>query len=83
VSELVEKINTIGINSVRTYRTMDGERAVLRCHTCNNIQRDRRSYRDHLLRVHGEVSRRSLDAPVRLQERELAVVWASVRAPTR
>jgi len=58
---------------------MDGERAVLRCHTCNNIQRDRRVYRDHLLRAHGEVSRRGLDAPVRLQERELAVVWASVR----
>jgi len=58
---------------------MDGERAVLHCHTCNNVQRDRRSYRNHLLRVHGKVSRRDIDAPVRLQEKELAVVWASVR----
>jgi len=58
---------------------MDDERALLRCHTCNKIQRDRRVYRDHLLQAHGEVSRRGHDVPVRLQERELAVVWASVR----
>jgi len=57
---------------------MDNERAVLRCHTCNNVQRDRRS-RDHLLRAHGKVSRRGYDVPVRLQKRKLAVVWASVR----
>jgi len=74
-----DKENKIRINSVRTYRTMNRERAVLRCHTCNGTQRDHRSYRDHLLRVHGEVSRRGFDAPVRLQEKELAVVWASVR----
>jgi len=60
-------------------RTMDDERAILRCHTCNKIQRDRRVYRDHLLRAHGEVSRRGHDVPVRLGERELAVMWASVR----
>jgi len=58
---------------------MDGERAILRCHTCKNVQRDRRVYRYHLLRAHSEVSRRRLDAPVRLPERELVVVWASVR----
>jgi len=58
---------------------MDGVRAILRCHTCGNIQRDRRVYRNHLLRAHGEVSRRGLDAPVRLPDRELAAVWASVR----
>jgi len=58
---------------------MDDERAILRCHTCNNVQRDRRVYRDHLLRAHGEVSRRGLDAPVRLPDKELAAVWASVR----
>jgi len=64
---------------VRMYRTMDGELAVLRCHTCGNIQRDRRVYRDHLLRAHGEVSCRGLDAPVRFPDRELAAVWANVR----
>jgi len=58
---------------------MDGVRAIIRCHTCGNIQRDRRVYRDHLLRTHGEVSRRGLDAPVRLPDRELAAVWASAR----
>jgi len=58
---------------------MDNERELLRCHTCNNVQRDRRVYRDHLLRAHGEVSRRGHDVPVRLQEKELAVVWASLR----
>jgi len=52
---------------------------ILRCHTCGNVQRDRRVYRDHLLRAHGEVSHRGLDAPVRLPDRELAAVWASVR----
>jgi len=52
---------------------------ILRCHTCNRIQRDRRGYRDHLLREHNEVSRRGFDVPVRLKGRELAAVWASVR----
>jgi len=45
---------------------MDYEREILRCHACNNVQRDRRVYRDHLLRVHGELSLRGYDAPVRL-----------------
>jgi len=58
---------------------MNGERAILRWHTCGNIQRDRRVYSDHLLRAHGEMSRRGLDAPVRFPDRELATVWASVR----
>jgi len=58
---------------------MDDEREILRCHMCNWIQRDRRVYHDHLLRVHGEMSRRGLDTPVRLNDRELAAIWASVR----
>jgi len=37
-----------------------------------------RAYRDHLLQVHGEVARRGSDVPVRLEGRELEVVWASV-----
>jgi len=36
-------------------------------------------YRDHLLRAHGEVSRRGSDILLRLEERELALFWASVR----
>jgi len=52
---------------------------ILRCHTCGKIQRDRRGYRDHLLREHNEVSRRGFDVPVRVEGRELAAVWASVR----
>jgi len=62
----------------KRYRTMD-QRLILRCHTCNRAQRDRRSYCDHLLRQHNEVSRRGFDVPVRLEGQELAVVWASVR----
>jgi len=58
---------------------MNNEREVLRCHTCNKVQRDGRVYRDHLLWAYGKVSRRGHDVPVRLQKRELAVVWASVR----
>jgi len=52
---------------------------ILRCHTCNRIQRDRRGYRDHFLREHNEVSHRGFDVLVRLEGRELAAVWASVR----
>jgi len=48
------------------------------CHVCHNVQRDRRAYRDHLLRVHGEVARQGSDLPVRLEGRELEVMWASV-----
>jgi len=51
----------------------------LRCHTCGELQRDRRSYRDHLLRAHQEVARRGADTPVRLQGRELEAVWAGIR----
>jgi len=49
----------------------------LYCYICRNVQRDRRAYRDHLLRVHGEVVRRGSDVPVRLEGRELEVVWAA------
>jgi len=52
---------------------------VLRCHTCGQMQRDRRGYHDHFLREHNEVARRGFDAPVRLEGRELAAVWAGVR----
>jgi len=58
---------------------MDGQRVILRCHMCNNIQSDRRSYRNKLLRAHGEVCRQGFDVPVRLSEGELSVVWAGVR----
>jgi len=52
---------------------------VLTCRTCGQRQRDRRGYRDHLLREHNEVARRGFDAPVRLEGRELAAVWAGIR----
>jgi len=52
---------------------------ILRCHTCNRIPRDRRGYRDHLLRKHNEVPRRGFDVPVVHEGRELAAVWAGVR----
>jgi len=47
------------------------------CHVCRQAQRDQRAYRDHLLRVHGEVIRRGSDTPVRLVGRELEVVWSA------
>jgi len=56
---------------------MEPKRDIVHCHTCNNVQQDRQAYRDHLLRAHGEVARRGSDIPVRLEERELAVVWAT------
>jgi len=52
---------------------------VLRCHTCGQLQRDRRSYRDHLLWAHHEVARRGVDTPTRLEGRELEAVWAGIR----
>jgi len=51
----------------------------LRCHACGELQRDRRSYRDHLLRIHQEVTRRGADVPVRLEGRELEAVWAGIQ----
>jgi len=57
---------------------MEPQREILRCHACHGIQRDRRMYLDPLLRIHGEVSRRRSNIPVRLEERELAIVRASV-----
>jgi len=71
---------------------MEPKRKIVCIHTCHNAQRDRRAYRDHLLCAQGEVARRGSDTPIRLEERELAVVWATahrarmsgpVRAPCR
>jgi len=42
------------------------------------VPRDRRVYRDHLLRAHGEVSRRD-STPQSTSNRELAAIWASIR----
>jgi len=56
---------------------METGRAWQYCHSCQNVQRDRRAYRNHLLRVHGKVARRGSDVPVRLEGQELEVVWAS------
>jgi len=52
---------------------------MLRCHTCGQRQRIRRSYRDHLLWSHHEVARRGVDVPVQLEGRELEAVWAGIR----
>jgi len=57
----------------------DNDGRWLRCHTCGALQRDRRSYRDHLLRAHQEVVRRGIDTPIRLEGRELDAVWAGIR----
>jgi len=43
------------------------------------MQRDRRGYRDYLLREHNEVARREFDLPIRLEGRELEAVWAGIR----
>jgi len=56
---------------------METKREWLYCHSCHDVQRDRQAYRDHLLRVHREVARRGSDVPVRLEGRELALVWAT------
>jgi len=52
---------------------------VLRCHTCGQLQRDRRGYRDHLLWAHHVVARRGSDTPIRLEGRELEAVWVGLR----
>jgi len=41
------------------------------CHSCQEVQRDRWTYRNHLLRAHGEVIRGGTSTPVRLEGREL------------
>jgi len=46
-------------------------------HVCRQAQQDQRAYRDHLLRVHKEVMRRGSDIPVRLEGRELEIVWSA------
>jgi len=57
-------------------KTMDNFRH-LKCHACDEVQRDRWAYRNHLLRIHGEVIRTGTTTPVRLEGRELATVWAA------
>jgi len=59
---------------------METKREWSYCHACHNVPRDRYAYRDHLLRVHGEVARWGSDIPVRLKGRDLEVVWASAHA---
>jgi len=54
---------------------MEPKREWVYCHSCKNVQRDRRAYRDHLLPVHSEVARRGSNVPVRLDPHELALVW--------
>jgi len=49
----------------------------MRCHACNEVQRDRWAYRNHLLRVHGKVIRTGTTTPIRLEGRELETVWAA------
>jgi len=53
-----------------------GVRNTITCHACNAVQRDRWAYRNHLLRVHGEVIRGGTNIPVRLEGRELETVWS-------
>jgi len=47
------------------------------CHVCQEVQRDRWTYRNHLLRVHGQVIRGGTSTPVRLVGRELEEVWSA------
>jgi len=47
------------------------------CHVCHEVQRDRWTYRNHLLRVHGQVIRGGTSTPVRLVGRELEEVWSA------
>jgi len=54
---------------------MDSRRIV--CHACQEVQRDRWTYRNHLLRVHGQVIRGGTSTLVRLEGRELEQVWAA------
>jgi len=49
----------------------------IRCHSCNEVQRNRWAYRNHLLRAHREVIRTGTTTPVRLEGRELATAWAA------
>jgi len=53
------------------------ERRRIVCHVCQEEQRDRWSYRNHLLRVHGQVIRGGTSTPVRLVGRELEEVWSA------
>jgi len=58
---------------------MDKERQELRCHECNSLQQDRRSYKDHLLRANEQVSRLGSAVPVSIHGRELEAVMEGVR----
>jgi len=46
-------------------------------HVCQDVQRDRWTYRNHLLQVHGQVIRGGTSTPVRLVGRELEQVWSA------
>jgi len=56
---------------------MESRRSGIICHACNAVQRDHWAYRNHLLRVHGEVIRGGTNIPVRLEGRELETVWSA------
>jgi len=49
----------------------------IRSHSCNEVQRDRWAYRNHLLHAHREVIRTGTTTPVRLEGREYATAWAA------
>jgi len=76
VGDLTRKINKV-ITGQKNNGTQ--HELVLRCGTCGQLQRDRRSCRDHLLREHHEVARRGFETPIRLEGRELNAVWAGIR----
>jgi len=50
------------------------------CYVCQEVQRDRWAYRNHLLRVHGQVIRGGTSTPVRLEGQELEDTWWVDRA---
>jgi len=58
---------------------MDRKPFALRCHECKEPEKDRRAYRAHLLRYHGQVSRLGQEVPVTLEPRELGIVCAGVQ----
>jgi len=57
---------------------MDRHRIV--CYVCQEAQRDRWTYRNHLLRVHGQVIRGGTSTPIRLEGQELIDAWWVDRA---
>jgi len=55
------------------------ERRRIVCHVCQEAQQDRWTYRNHLLRVHGQVIRGGTSTPVRLVGLELEEAWLTDR----